>query len=360
MSPSPRKVLIINDTLALGGAEHQLYLLAKYLPKEWERRVWFIDGGPNAERFRSIKIPFHVHSRKWKYDISPAFDLWEVIRNWHPDIVHAWGWMSCIAALPICKVLGIPLINGTIRKGNLSKQKRAQWLGLRLSDGVIANSRAGLNAWNISGQKSNVIYNGFDPERLCLIKNDKKVDKFTVVMVGRMEQEKDFINFIDSARLVTQKGGYWRFLAVGSGPDRSYLVDYANDLVKSGVINFPEIKLEVLPIVASADVGVLLTTPLIHEEGCSNAIMEYMASQLPVVCTFGGGNPEIVVQNKTGFLIQPGDPIALAERLTYLYDNRYQAREMGVAGYERFLEMFSIERMVNETAEFYCRFLKEM
>ncbi len=109
------RVLIINDSLDLGGKEHQLALLAKNLPNDWERKVWVIDGGPNYETFQSCNISFHLQPRKWKFDISPAFDLWKLIINWRPDIIHAWGWMSCLAAAPLCRILGIPLINGTIR-----------------------------------------------------------------------------------------------------------------------------------------------------------------------------------------------------------------------------------------------------
>lgn len=44
-----------------------------------------------------------------------------------------------------------------------------------------------------------------------------------------------------------------------------------------------------------------------HSEGCANSIMEYMACALPVVCSDGGGNPELVVQDATGYLIEAGD-----------------------------------------------------
>jgi glycosyltransferase involved in cell wall biosynthesis len=363
MNPSERryKVLIINDSLDLGGAEHQLALLAKYLPNEWERKVWVIDSGPNFETFQSLKIPFYVHPRKWKFDISPAFDLWKLILNWRPDIIHAWGWMSCMAAIPLCRILGIPLINGTIRQGNRPLRwimLLGQWLGLQMADGVIANSQSGLEAWGITNQKGKVIYNGFDPERLKLLKQIKKKDKFTIVMVGRMVKEKDFLSFIDAARLLSKEGGGLSFLAIGSGPERSKLVDYAKDLIEMQLLKFPEADLEVLPLIGSADVGVLMTTPLIHYEGCSNVIMEYMGLHLPVICTYGGGNQEIVIDGQTGFLIPPGKSEALADRLQYLYENRDLARKMGDAGQNRFLQLFSVGRMVEETVEYYKQFIK--
>ena len=67
--------------------------------------------------------------------------------------------------------------------------------------------------------------------------------------------------------------------------------------------------------VREADVGVLMSNEAQHREGCSNAIMEYMACRLPVVCSPGGGNPELVLEGETGFLVPAGDREALAGRL---------------------------------------------
>jgi glycosyltransferase involved in cell wall biosynthesis len=360
MYPSKRryKVLITDDGLDIGGKEHQLSLLAKYLPNEWERKVWAMNGGPNHENLLAHNISSSVRSRKWRFDISPAFDLWKLILDWRPEIIHAWGWMGCIAAAPLCRILGIPIINGVIRGSNRPlrwTQSLGQWLSLKMADGIIANSRAGLEVWGITNKNGIVVYNGFDPERLKLLKQSNKNGKFTVVMVGRMFEEKDFSRYIDAARLVSKEGGSWRFLAIGFGPERSKLVASAKDLIEMKILEFPEAGMEVIPLIDSADVGVLMTTPLIYE-GCSNAIMEYMGLRLPVICTLGGGNQEIVIDGQTGFLIPPGKSEALADRLRFLYENRDLARKMGDAGHKRFLQLFSAERMVEETVEYYNQY----
>ena len=98
------------------------------------------------------------------------------------------------------------------------------------------------------------------------------------------------------------------------------------------MIEFPDMGLEVMPAVASADVGVLLTPPGRHAEGCSNSIMEYMALGLPVVCTDNGGNREIVDDHVTGLVIPPSDVDALVDALRVLsVDPRLRA-QFGAAG----------------------------
>lgn len=355
-----RKVLILADGLLIGGAERQLALLAKYLPPHWERRVWSMTDGPFKEMMVNANVRVDVRKRSWRFDVAPALGLWQTIMDWSPDIVHAWGWMSCLAAIPICRVLRIPLIDGTIRQGFKPPDGRwHQFLRRSFADGFIANSRAGLNAWGVSEAKGKVIYNGFDPARLELIDENAENEKFTVVMAGRMMKQKDFNNFLMTARSISKKDKKWLFLAIGAGPDRPKLMKCADDLIDMDFVRFPEAQTEVLPYIKTAHVGVLLSTPLIQAEGCSNAIMEYMACKLPVICTSGGGNQEIVIDGQTGFLIPPGNPEALADRLRFLYENRELARKMGCAGHERFLEMFSVETMVKETVEYYNQFIKE-
>src|SRR5262249_38332860 len=111
------KVLLLNDALANGGAERQLVLLARSLPTAWERRVWVMGDGPQAQVLRDHRIPLSVRGRARRLDLRPACDLWHTLLSWRPDVVHTWDWMSSVLAGPLCKLLGIPLVDGTIRMG---------------------------------------------------------------------------------------------------------------------------------------------------------------------------------------------------------------------------------------------------
>ena len=90
-----------------------------------------------------------------------------------------------------------------------------------------------------------------------------------------------------------------------------------------------------------------------RQEGCSNAIMEYMACGLPVICSEGGGNREVVEDGKTGFVIAPADPRALAQRIAYLGNHEAERRAMGAAGRRRIMETFSLEQMVDDYVRIY-------
>jgi len=76
--------------------------------------------------------------------------------------------------------------------------------------------------------------------------------------------------------------------------------------------------------------------------------MEAMATGLPVVSTKIGGIPEMVVESETGFLVQPGDVVALADAIETSIGNLSLAQKLGRAGHGRAEKLFSIEKNVRE------------
>ena len=111
---------------------------------------------------------------------------------------------------------------------------------------MVANSRAGLAAWNVSPAKGRVVYNGFDESRLAAARRARRgraaagpAGRFTVVMTGRMTKVKHYDVVIEAARRLREAPGGFRFVLVGDGPDRARLLEAARDLVAAGVVEFP-------------------------------------------------------------------------------------------------------------------------
>jgi glycosyltransferase involved in cell wall biosynthesis len=76
--------------------------------------------------------------------------------------------------------------------------------------------------------------------------------------------------------------------------------------------------------------------------------MEAMATGLPVVSTNIGGIPEMVIENETGFLVQPSDAAAMADAIEMVISNSALAQKTGGSGYERAKKLFSIQTNVRE------------
>jgi glycosyltransferase involved in cell wall biosynthesis len=351
-----RRVLIVTDSLAWGGMERQLALLAKALQTTCAVRAFSLRDGPYAAILRATGVELSIMPREFTFDARPAILLGKTIRDWRPTVVHTYGYMSTAMSLLPCRFAGIPIVDGQIRQGAALPERR--WLRRAMiarADVVIANSQAGLEAWAVDRRRGRVVHNAFDPDRWELCVGEPHGERpTTVVMTARMHRAKDYRCLLDAARVLSAEDpGGWRFLAVGSGEERPALLSEYRDLRESGVAAFPNADIEVLPFVCEAHIGVLLTNAAFHAEGLSNSIMEYMACGLPVVCTDIGGNRELVVEGETGLFVPPADVESVVRQLRFLRDDPVAASCMGRAGRERIAAMFTVNALVSETIAAY-------
>jgi glycosyltransferase involved in cell wall biosynthesis len=171
-----------------------------------------------------------------------------------------------------------------------------------------------------------------------------------------MIRGKDFKCFLDAARLLrSQDSRTWKFAVVGYGNDERSLRQEYDELVEDGTVEFLDGRTEVFPHVRRAAIGVLLTDSRYLAEGVSNAIMEYMACGLPVVCSDGGGNRELVADGVTGMVLDRNSPEAVAEAIRRLREDRGLAQSFGEMGRARIREEFSVDSLVNGTLRVYAR-----
>jgi glycosyltransferase involved in cell wall biosynthesis len=353
------RVLMVCDSLGQGGAERQLTLMATALRPDWDVTVFTLEGGHFERALEESGVPLVLAPRRFRFDPTPLAALDRELARRRPDVVHSWGWMAAFAAELCCRRRRIPHVSGVIRRGMFPHRrgwalKKASTLGTF----VLANSRAGLEAFGVPAGRGRVLYNGFDPDRLERAAFDRTapVDAarpFRAVMAATMDERKDFPLFVRAARILHEEDpGAMTFVALGGGRDHGAVVRSAADLVAAGVIEFPGRVDEVMDHYGEADVGVMLSSP-IHGEGLSNSIMEFMACGLPVVCTDQGGNRELVVEGETGFLVPVSDAEALVDRLRRLAGHRDEARAMGAAGRRRIVSEFSVARMCDRAAAIY-------
>jgi len=356
------RVLLGIDALGVGGKERQAVELIKGLARRADIEshvVCFATDDFYLDQLAGVAVPVVFATRRTRWDMGLFSNLYRIIRRQQPHVIHTNGLISSFYTLPLARLMGIPLINGSIRnafpRGDF--RWRVERLLARLSDYRVANSFAGLRSRGFSPSAASnvVIYNGFDFSRTEPFTaseaprrdvGDRRIK--TVGMVAEFNRFKDYPTFIHMARRLSAKRSDVRFLAVGSGQTLP-----AGKALAAGVdaIEFLGERKSVESIVATFDVGVLAT----FTEGISNSIMEYMGLKKPVVATDGGGTSELVVEGETGFLVPPQQPDLLAARVEYLLDHPDIARRMGEAGAARLRRTFSTETMVEETIKLYER-----
>jgi colanic acid/amylovoran biosynthesis glycosyltransferase len=179
-----------------------------------------------------------------------------------------------------------------------------------------------------------------------------------ILAVGRLIAKKGFADLIRACGLIAERRKSFRCEIIGEGPLENELRAQIERLNLQDRVALPGAKpqLEVRQRLAAANVFALPS--IIDSDGgmdnLPTVIMEAMATGLPVVSTTIGGIPEMVVENETGFLVQPGDASALASRIERLADDRALAQTLGRAGYQRAQELFSIDKNVRELCTLIC------
>ena len=142
-------------------------------------------------------------------------------------------------------------------------------------------------------------------------------------------------------------------VVVGAG-DTEQLMLLAIECDVQDAVMFLGAQIDVSSLIERFHLAVLCS----ETEGLSNAIMEYMAHRKPVVCSDVGGNPELVKHGENGYLYPVGDVNLLASNILLLLQDAKEAEVMGQRGYERIINDFTVENMIDNTIDVYRNILR--
>jgi L-malate glycosyltransferase len=264
------------------------------------------------------------------------------------DALHTWDADAAIFGQFVAARAGMPLITSRRDLGEiyprhkLALMRRADRQAVR----VVANAEAIARVFEQQGvprEKFRVIPNIVDVEELDRLaaaafpRAAELPDGERLVMVARLDPEKDVATFLYAAELVLKQHPEASFVIAGDGMQRHELEAMArrHGLMKRSV--FLGDTTDVPSLLTSCAIGVL--TPS-RNEGLSNTILEYMAAGLPVTATDCGGNRELVRDGQGGVIVKSGDSDALARALIDLLRHPEKRRSMGTYNRRRVEEEF--------------------
>ena len=359
------KVLFFIESLHAGGKERRLVELIKGLSedKSIDMEIVLTKETIHYKDIFSANIKIHYALRKrLKKDPTVFFKFFRIAMAMKPDIIHVWANMSAIYAIPTKILLKTPMINNQISDApsKISNSILGHRLTFPFSDRIVANSYAGLSAYKAPRNKSRVIYNGFDLNRInkldetIAVRNKFNIaTKYVIGMIATFSEKKDYTTYIKAANTVLSKEKNITFLCVGSG-DTSVFKLMVEPENKNNVL-FLGKQDNVENIMNVCDIGVLST----FTEGISNALLEFSALGKPVITTSGGGNVELVKQGKTGYLVNQKSPEELAEKIMLLLGNKTKRIQFGRAGKSRIESDFSIHKMIENFRSLYIEIIAE-
>jgi len=361
------KLLFFTENLRAGGKERRIIELFKYLKSNGDYQIELVitKNIIHYQEIFDLGIPIHLIERRWtKKDPLLFFKFFKIASKFKPDIIHVWGHMVAVYALPTKILLKIPLINNEIVDATLNNKLLGKGIVFKVSDRVIANTYAGLSAYGAPMGKSRVIYNGFTFDRTKNLEDADAVrvrfginTPYVVGMVASFLDYKDYKTYIKAAIEMLTRNSRLTFLCIGDGDDSDYKKMVPENLKNNILFLGRQIKVE--SIMNICDVGVLTTNTKFHGEGISNALLEFMAVQKPVIATNFGGSVELVEDGISGFLIDAFSVEQLVEKLDYLISNDSARDIMGERGCRIVRDKFSMEAMFNAFHEEYTNVLKK-
>ena len=308
------------------------------------------------------------------YDVLILFlsglSLYILIRKKKPDIVHANQMLISIAAGFACKLGKVPCV-WHIRENPADHIpgtviKTFGIFGAILSDRIMVNSQYTANIFRNTSlydkivvvpigieNTDNHIINGSEDSK----EKDSRSTK-VISIFGRIIPMKGHEILIESIKILKEKQLVYKLQILGhfdkNDPYYLSLLSSIEDLGLTSEVKFCGFKSDIGPILYSSDI---IVSSSIESETFGRTIIEAMAARKPVVATRVGAHPEIIEDGVTGFLVEPGNPVQLADRIELLFINKEFAMEMGQHGRERYEKYYTLDQYCKNIEDTYTRLI---
>lgn len=367
---SGKRILFFLPSLELGGAERQALHLARYLQGFGcdVRVLANSNPGLAAQKCDEAGIPWSLHNsfwpcrkRHWLRFIWRLIGTIVELRRLSPDIIIAYCARPCIAMGLTWRLSPARTFIWSQRDCYITNDRVAR-LAYRQSSAVICNAEHEITYLKqMLGETripTFVVHNGYELAQAKKSRDEwrKKLkvenNALIVTMLANFQTQKDHLTLLKAWCRVLEKvpkGRIQLYLLLAGAPMESFQTVYqrTKNLGLLHSVYFPGQVQDVSGLLAASDVGVLSS----RAEGLPNAIIEYMASGLPVVATDTPGTREVLGEEAVQFLCKPGDPNSLAAQLDVLSKDPALRQKIGGRNRKRAETKFSIDRMCKSTVK---------
>ncbi len=349
-----------------GGIQEHLRLLLEHFGQHHPVKL----AGPRSgtellslqpDQFLTISGGFTPAS-----DVCAWWQCYRLLRLLQPSLLHIHGFKAALVGCPAARLARVPALV-TVHNYPAHRVAAAVLPALSRLNGAseirfIAVSRAlarELSAWGIPAANIKVIHNGIDAapfeqagRQRSYIAGDSEI---VVGTVARMAPQKGLSHLLQAAVLLVRRFPRLRFILAGDGPDLNSLKELAAALGLSERISFPGYCRDLPSLLGQIDIFVLPSLT----EGLAITLLEAQASGCAVVASRVGGVPEVIEHRRTGILVPPASPGALADAVAALIENPALRRSMALAGRERVRKHFTVEQMLKQTGLVYAEMLAD-
>lgn len=363
------KILLLTNHLNPGGIATYTISLAKGLSKRGHLVKVASRCGEWRGQLEDSGIGHIYLNLQTKSEVSPLLisakkKLLDILKDGGTDILHPQTRISRVLAQSVFKRTGIPFVSTA--HGFYKKR-----LGSRLfpcwGAGVVAVSEAVkkdiISKFNLAPEKIKVIHNGINLDRFSEIMSGSDKEKIKeslglggkriILNVSRLSFIKGHTYLVKVARIIIQNYADVDCVIIGEGEAETSLKEEIKGLGIERRIRLLRSVGDRFEFLSIADVFVLPSL----QEGLGLSILEAMAAGIPVVATDIGGIPEIIRNGENGILVPPRDIPALSKAVCRVLEDDALRDRLVQNGRRTVEERFSLDRMVNQTEEFYRRII---
>ncbi len=359
-APRPARVVCLLQDLEFGGTQRQIIELAARLdPDRFQAEIWLLiardDMAPVARAKGLEPVWLSRHSYFWP--LVDQVNLWRRLRARSCDLLMLLTGIPNIWGRILARGPQRPVIVGNCRNESdfWLQGERFLW---PLCDHIICNASAlkdtYVQRFAIPPDRLSVIPNGVDTDHFRPPDAPRAAEHPRVLAIGRLVPDKDHDTLIRAFALVLRSHPRARLWLLGNGRRREAIQRLAESLLPPGAVTFFPGQTDPRPLMHQADLLALGSL----REGMPNVVLEAMATGLPVVATRVGGLADVVVPGKTGWLVPPRNPAALAAAISQVLADDQVSRDFGRAGRELAEQRFSLTAMVESFQEVFTRLLK--
>ncbi len=367
------KIVLLSTRRGLGGADQQLLSAALGLRQRGHdvRIVSLTSLGEMGQRARAAGLSTEsLEMRRGFADPRGLVRLVRLVRTWRPSVLHSHMLHANLMARACRLFASVPAVVSTIH--NIYEGGRLRMLGYRLSNGLVDHvtiiSQTAADRFIrdriVPAALLEVIPNGVDTERYREVpagtrerlRRSLGLDgEFAWLAVGRFEQAKDYPTMLRAFARVHAAHPAAVLLLVGRGSLQADTQSLAASLGLDGRVRFVGTREDVPEFMTVAD-GYVMSSAW---EGMPMVLLEAAAAGLPIVATMVGGNPEVVRDGTTGYLVPPGDDEALAGAMLRLMTlPEEERRAMGGRGREEVGQHYGLARVVDRYEAVYREVLR--
>ncbi len=346
MSATRRKLCLFTSSFGHGGTEHQFVEIVTRLdPEKYDLTVacqryfgQFYDQVREAG-LRVVNFPLSGFSAR---TARSAWEWLRFVRREKFDLVHTFDFYTNVFAGPVARLAGIPLLLTSRRDlGDMWSRPRRRMLRtvFHWSDCIVANSEAArtglIQDEGVPASRIRVVCNGVDLKRYSA--NGHREQKrqelgysngnLLVGTVSNLRREKDHRTLLEAAAIIVKRVPEARFFIAGTGELEGELKQFVEERGLVPYVSFLGRRADVPELLGAMDVMVLPSS----SESLPNIVLEAMSCGRAVVASDTGGCGGLIESGRTGQLVPPKSPPALAEAIILLLEQPALREQMGRA-----------------------------